>query len=236
MAQHGIGQRPDVFDSHVVAAPEDGAHLAAEQQVLRGAQPGSPPDPVLDKVERFGIAGPGTPHQIDGKLGHVVRHVDLLDQPLEGQDVLAREHRIEVRLVVRGRLHRHGQLIFSREIVDDDVEHEAVELGLGQGVGAFEFDGVLGSHDEERLFQLKEIAAGGHLIFLHRFEQRRLRLRRGAVDLVGEHHICKDRPLYELKGTLAGLVVFLDDFGAGDVARHQVRGKLNAVELQVEGL
>jgi hypothetical protein len=30
---------------------------------------------------------------------------------------------------------------------------------------------------------------GGDLVLLHRLEQRRLRLRRGAVDLVGEDHL-----------------------------------------------
>jgi hypothetical protein len=69
---------------------------------------------------------------------------------------------------------------------DEDVEHEAVELGLGQRVGALLLDRVLGGEDEERLRQRVGGPAGGDLVLLHRLEQRRLRLRRGPVDLVGQ--------------------------------------------------
>ena len=34
-----------------------------------------------------------------------------------------------------------------------DVEHEAVELGFGQRVGALHLDRVLGGEDEEGLFE-----------------------------------------------------------------------------------
>ncbi len=77
-------------------------------------------------------------------------------------------------------------------------------------------------------------AAGcGHAVFLHRFQQRRLGLGRCAVDFVGQYHVGEDRPALELEGFAAG-IVFADDVGADDVARHQVGGELDARELQVQ--
>src|SRR5438094_1449060 len=42
-------------------------------------------------------------------------------------------------------------------------------------------------------------AAGGDAILLHRLEQRRLRFRRRAVDLVGEHEIRSEEHTSELQ-------------------------------------
>ena len=41
----------------------------------------------------------------------------------------------------------------SLRIIDEDVEHEAVQLGLGQRIGALVLDGVLRGQHEERLGQ-----------------------------------------------------------------------------------
>ena len=65
-------------------------------------------------------------------------------------------------------------------------EQEAVELRLGQRERALELDRVLRREHEERLGQRVRLAVDGDLPLLHRLEQRRLRLRRRAVDLVGE--------------------------------------------------
>ena len=68
---------------------------------------------------------------------------------------------------------------------------------------------------------------------LHRFEQRRLRFRRGAVDLVGEHDVRENRPGLELEERPA-VRVLLDDVGADDVGGHQVGRELDARERQVQ--
>ncbi len=74
------------------------------------------------------------------------------------------------------------------------------------------------------------------LQLLHRLQQGRLSLRRRAVDLVGQQDVGEDRPLDERQLPPARGDVFLDDVGAGDVGRHQVRGELDALEPQVEDL
>ena len=87
--------------------------------------------------------------------------------------------------------------IVKRGIIDLDVEHEAVELGFRQRIGAFLLDRVLRGDDEERLGQVVGVLAGRDLTFLHGFEQGGLRLGRRAVDLVGQEDVGEDRPLDE---------------------------------------
>ena len=81
----------------------------------------------------------------------------------------------------------------KRRILDEHLEHEAVLLGFGQRIGAFLLDRVLRGQHEERVGQLVADAADGDLPFLHGFEQGGLRLRRRAVDFVGENHVGEQR-------------------------------------------
>ena len=71
-------------------------------------------------------------------------------------------------------------------------------------------------------------------VLLHRFEQRRLRLRRRAVDFVGQHDVGEDRPGREHHLPAPGHGVFLHEVGARDVGGHQVGRELDARELQVQ--
>ena len=65
---------------------------------------------------------------------------------------------------------QHGRHVRLRAVVDAHLEEEAVELGLGQGVGAFVLDGILGREHQERLAEKECLAADRHLLFLHRLE------------------------------------------------------------------
>ena len=121
-------------------------------------------------------------------------------------------------------------------MIDDDVEHEAIELGFGQRIGAFELDRVLRREDEERLVERVGAALDRDAVLLHRLEQRRLGFRRRAVDFVREHDVREDRPRGEHHLAASGRRVFLNDVRAGDVRRHQVGRELDAVELQVQHL
>ena len=67
-----------------------------------------------------------------------------------------------------------------------------------------------------------------HLPLLHRLEQRGLRLRRSAVDLVGEQEVGEDRPGPELEVAVA----LVPDRRAGDVGGEQVRRELDAAEAE----
>ncbi len=72
-----------------------------------------------------------------------------------------------------------------------------------------------------------------HRPFLHRLEQRGLGLRRGAVDLIGEHNIREHRTRLEGEDP-PSVFGFVQDIGAGDVRRHQVRRELDAAERKVQ--
>ena len=91
-------------------------------------------------------------------------------------------------------------------------------------------DRVLRRGDQERVGQRPGDAVGGDLALLHRLEQRGLRLRRRAVDLVGEQDVREDRALAELE--LAGARVV--DERPGDVAGHQVGRELDALRVEAE--
>ena len=132
-----------------------------------------------------------------------------------------------------GRALQHFQLFLALRIVDHHHEHEAVELGFGQRISPFLLDGVLRGQHEERVGQVERLPAGGHLVFLHRLEQGGLGLGRGAVDFVGQQQVGENRPLQELKSPAAGIRVFLEHVGAGDVRGHQVRRELDSPEGQV---
>jgi hypothetical protein len=89
---------------------------------------------------------------------------------------------------------------------------------------------VLRGQHEERPGQFPLLALDGHLRLLHHLEQRRLRARRGAVDLVGQEHVGEDRALAELEGAVLRAV----EAAAGDVGRQQVRRELHPAEHAVD--
>ena len=68
-------------------------------------------------------------------------------------------------------------------------------------------------------------------VLLHRFEQGRLGLGRGPVDLVGQDDLREDRPGLELEDA-AAVGQLHDDVGADDVGRHQVGRELDPVEVE----
>ena len=68
------------------------------------------------------------------------------------------------------------------------------------------------------------------LALAHRFQQRGLRARRGAVDLVGQQDVGEDGPGHELEA--ARLLV--EDADAGDVAGQQVGRALDAAKVDAE--
>ena len=126
------------------------------------------------------------------------------------------------------------QLFIGGEVIEHGVEEEAIELGFGQRVSAFEFDGVLRGEHEERLGQTVARAAHGAGMLLHGFEQCGLRLGRRAIDLIGEQDVGEDGALDEGPGAAAAGGIFFDDVGAGDVGRHQVGRELDAFEIEAE--
>ena len=105
------------------------------------------------------------------------------------------------------------------------------ELRLGQDVRALHVDRVLGRDDHERPRHVVHLAVGRQGAFLHDLEQRRLRLGRGAVDLVAQHDVREYGPALELE-LVRRLVV---DRHARDIGGQQVGRELDAVPRQRDG-
>ena len=116
---------------------------------------------------------------------------------MKTQHILAGEQRLNFRRAARGGLLDDGDFVVFRQIIDHHVEHETVELRFGQRIRAFHFDRVLRREHKERFRQRMPHAGRGDLVFLHRFEQRGLRLGRRAVDFVGENHVREDGAFHE---------------------------------------
>ena len=125
---------------------------------------------------------------------------------------------------------QHLPLGVVRRIVDIDLQQEAVELGFGQGIGAFLLQRVLGREHVERLGQVIGVAGDRDLAFLHRLQQRRLGARAGAVDFVRHQQLAEHRALDEAEAAPAGLA-FFEHFRADDVGRHQVGRALHALGI-----
>ena len=135
-------------------------------------------------------------------------------------------------LALDGALHNAAQVL-ARRIGDQNLHQEAVELRFGQRIRAFHLDRILRGHHQERRFQFMRGGAAGDRALLHRFQQRGLRLRRGAVDLVGQHQVRENGPGLEAQ-RLAAAVVVLHNHAAHDVGGHQIGRELDARILQMQ--
>ena len=133
------------------------------------------------------------------------------------------------------RLHAHGsfrqrQFLVALGTVHRDLHHEPVFLRFGQWIRPFVFNRVLrGEHRKVRRQRVR-VAVDGYEPFLHRLQQRRLRLGRRAIDFVGEQKRGEDGAFDERE--FVSLQV--KDVRARDVRRHEVGGELDAGEVAAE--
>jgi hypothetical protein len=91
-------------------------------------------------------------------------------------------------------------------------------------------DGVLGGDHHERPGHRVGGAVDGDLALGHGLQQRRLRLGRGAVDLVGQHQVVEDGARAKGEGAVAPV----PHAQAHDVGRQQVGRELHPAEAGVE--
>ena len=127
---------------------------------------------------------------------------------------------------------QHTRFVGRSGIADHHFEHEAVELGFGQRIGAFLLDRVLRGQYHKGARQVVGVAVERYAALLHYFEQGGLGFGRGAVDFVGEQQMGKHRALSQLETAVLRIVAIV----AGHVGRHQVGRELDATEFSGEGL
>ena len=128
---------------------------------------------------------------------------------------------------------QHLDLLFGARVRHLQLEQETVELRLGKRVRALVLHGVLCGDHEERIGQRAGGAVDRDLALLHRLQQRRLRLRRRAVDLVGQEQVGEHGALAEAEPCRLPRHELVDAL-PDDVSGHQVRCELDSAEPHVE--
>ena len=115
-------------------------------------------------------------------------------------------------------------------IIHVDAQHEAVQLRLGQRIGALELARILRREHHEIAGQSKHRALDAHLPLFHRLKECSLRLGACAIDLIDQHDIGKERPGTKDEAALARI----EDMHPDDVARHEVRRPLDAFKFTTQ--
>ncbi len=77
------------------------------------------------------------------------------------------------------------------------------------------------------------VAGDGDRALLHRFQHRRLRFGRGAIDFVGQADLREDRSALEFEESPA-IGRFHHHVRAQDIGGHQIGRELDAREVQIE--
>lgn len=227
MAQDRQGTALDVVRHHELAAAQQRPRPAATDQGDRRARSGA------EGQARPVAGGAGQAH---GIVEDLVVDRQVAGDPLQGENVLVLQQRPQVGHVEHvaargaGHLAHQGLFLGFGRVIDAQLEHEAVEFGFRQRIGAFLLDRVLRRQHHERLRHRQGASFQGDLALLHHFQEGGLGLGRRAVDLVRQQQVGEHRPLAQLE-LLAGEVVY---GVAGDVAGHQVGGELDAREAAVE--
>ena len=172
-------------------------------------------------------------HNIHNVLLQLVIHINAVHHLARGEHLFDSHH-----------LLRHGQAVGFRVFIKDasffvpfrvihhHLEHEPVHLRFGQQVRAFLLNRVLRGHYQERIGEGVRFITDGHLLLLHRLQQRALHLGRRAVDFIGQQQVGKHRPLP--RGEFPGLGVV--DLRARHVCRQHVRRELDTREIHVQRL
>ena len=232
MAEHVGGEGPDVFRHHVGAAAEErmGPRGLRERDGRAGRAAEGDERLEVGEAHTRGVARGA--HQVHDVVHHLLVHVQVRDSGSRRENGFRIEQPGDLDLLTPAHAEQHFLLLVAGGIADPHFQHEAVELRLGQRVGPFVFDRVLGGEHEERLLERVGRAADGDLVLLHRLEERGLHLRGRPVDLVGEDDLREQRPLLDVK--VLGLLV--EDHGADQVGRKEVRSELDARERRVDDL
>ena len=150
----GSASADHVVERGRVAAVDQGAGAAGEHQRLAGARAGAPGD-------RRGELGVGAARR-GGPSATRSRIASTTDSPTGMRrtscwmvrSLVGVEHLFGARLGRAGGLEQHAPLGVAVGIDHVDLQEEAVELGLGEGIGAFLLERVLGGEHVERARQV----------------------------------------------------------------------------------
>jgi hypothetical protein len=121
---------------------------------------------------------------------------------------------------------QNGHFVGGGDVAQRKLHRKTVHLRFRQRVGAPKLDRVLRRDHKKQIRQVSSLAIDADLVLAHRFQQRRLRSRRGPVDFVRQQDVRENRPFMKMK-LLVALAVNGD---ADDVGWQQVGRELHALE------
>ena len=122
-------------------------------------------------------------------------------------------------------------LRLTARIIHVDLHEKAIELRLGQRVGALLLNGILGCQDMERTRHVVAVAGHGDVVLLHCLQQCGLGARACAVDLVRHQELAENRAGNEAEASLPAGTLF-EHLAAENVRRHQIGSKLDTARLE----
>ena len=96
---------------------------------------------IADEIGGLAFVRAGEPGQLQGIADHVVGGRHAADDLLQFQDSLASERGRDRGGYVRGGPLDDVEFLIGVGIIDERVEHEPIELGLGQRIRSFLLDG-----------------------------------------------------------------------------------------------
>ena len=144
MAEDIEGDAFDVLRGDITAAAKEGVGLGAEGEGDGGAGGSAELDEALEiDVIVGGVAGGAD--EINDVILDFVIEVDGVDDVAGGEDLGDVDHgRGGGQPAGAGHEFEDLALLLAGGVIDAELEHEAIDLGFGEGIGAFLFDGVLG--------------------------------------------------------------------------------------------
>ena len=223
----GDGVRPDVAHvpgHHVVPAPEVG-HPPAQ-----GAQGDGGPGAGSLGQSRM---APGGPDELEDVLQDLVVHKHPVHLGAQAGELGAvgglgpLPHGVPPELALE-----QLQLVRRGGVAHAQAQGEAVQLGVGQQLGAGGPGGVLGGDDQEGVGHRAGHPVHRHPALLHGLQQGGLGTAGGPVQLVRQEQVAEQGPGLVLH-LARGLVV---EGEPGEVRGHHIGGELHPVILQAQGL
>ena len=225
MAQHVVGHGADVLGHDVSAALDESVGAGGLGQIDGCTRRTAERYHVLHILQAIAVGIARGEDDVGNVLLNLLVQIHLAYYVAGRQDFGGGRHGAHLRQRLLDVFADNLLLLVDGGIADDHFQHETVHLRLGQRIGSLLLDGVLRGHHQERVRQFERVAADGHLLLLHGFEQGALHLRRGTVDFVRQHEVGE-------YGTALHLEFFLFlrvDHRTRDVRRQQVRRELYAL-------
>ena len=169
-------------------------------------------------------------HHLHQIIAHILRYRNLRRGPFHLKNLRPRNHLLNFGTIQPSRTIQNQVHLRMIRQSHRKLKKEAVQLRFRQRVGSIHFDRILRGEHKIGTLQPVTMSADRHGLFLHRFEQRRLRFRRGAVNFVRQQNVGKNGAPLEFK-TLPARVVH-QNIGPQNIGGQQVWRKLNPLKIE----